>query len=166
MVGPRTQPDDSADELGFDETRGRVSQFFGKFVPRPVACRAVSVSVRTDREVYDRGDPVEVTVDFKNRLPVSVDIPTPKSRLWGWCVDGELEASDQRSYTRSTPSSFQFQAGERKQVSFVWSGRFERTNDDHQWVLPDPGEHELEVFVATYEDGHRPSDSTTITIRP
>ncbi|WP_255169323.1 hypothetical protein [Natrononativus amylolyticus] len=164
MVGPQSRPG-TTDELGFDETRGPVSKFLGKFVPRPIARRAVSVSVRTDREVYDRGEPVDVTVDFKNRLPVGVEIPTPKHRLWGWTVDGELEASDQRRYTRPVPSSFVFQGGERKQVSFVWNGRFERTGRDHRWVLPDPGDHEISVFIATHDDRYRPTDSTTITIR-
>lgn len=165
MVGPRPRPDERTDELGFDETRGRVSKFLAKFVPHTIARRAVSVSVRTDRDIYDRGDPVTVTVDFKNRLPIGVEIPTPKHRLWGWTVDGELEASDQRIYTRSIPSSFPFYGGERKQVSFVWNGRFERTGNDHQWVLPDAGEHEISVFIATHEGQHRPADSTTITIR-
>ena len=153
------------DDLGFDESHSRTVEILGSLVPYWIARRAVTVSVRTDRDRYDRGEPVEITVDFENRLPVPLEIPTPKRRRWGWRVDGELEASDQRRYTRPNPSVFRFAGGERKRIEFTWNGRLERTGEVHEWVLPDPGDHEIEVFVATHEDCYRPSDATTITIR-
>ncbi|WIV65663.1 hypothetical protein [Natrialbaceae archaeon AArc-T1-2] len=150
--------------VGNASATGTLTRGLARFVPSSLARRAVSVDVTTDRAVYDRGDPVAVTVTFENRLPVPVDVPTPAARRWGWTVNGNLEASDERRYTRSQPSTFAFRAGERKQVSFVWHGRLERT-DDHESVLPDPGEYEIRAFVATHEGTHRPSDAATIQIR-
>lgn len=163
MVGPR-RPDSTSRHAG-DEPPPSVASALSRFVPAAVARRAIVVSVGTDREVYDRGDPVAVTVEFANRLPVGVEVPTPGHRPWGWSVGGELEATDERRYVPDRPSTFSFRAGERKRISFTWSGRFERTGDPHEFVLPDPGEYELRAFVATHEGTHRPSDATTIEIR-
>lgn len=172
MVGPRSRDDarpdgspGSGDDL--DDSRYTTATFFAALVPMAVARRLLRVSVETDRNVYDRDDPVEITVDFKNPLPVPVEIPTPERRRWGWTVDGELEGSDERRYTRERPSSFDFAGGERKRTSFTWNGRFERTRDGEfrESVVPEPGEYEIRVFVATEERAARPSDSTTITIR-
>ena len=172
MVGPEPPHEtgtDGSDEFGIetDDSRYSVANFLAALVPTALARRAVTVSLETDRDVYDRDDPVEITVDFKNRLPLPVSIPTPRQRRWGWTFDGELEASDERRYTRSRPSAFRFSGGERKQVQFTWNGRLERTAEGgfDESVVPDPGEYELRAFVATDEDGYRPSDSTTIRIR-
>ena len=155
---------DTGDPYGLDESRGPLSKAMGQLVPATVARRAIRVSVTTDREVYTCGDPVRVRVDFKNRFPTSVEIPTPKQRRWGWRIDGKLEASDDTLYTRNIPSTFVFRGGERKQLSFVWNGRFKRTGNPTEWVLPDPGEYELEVFVATHTHHYQPRDSTTIRL--
>lgn len=171
MVGPRSRNDatsangETGDDL--DDSRYTTATFLAALVPTSVARRLLRVSVETDRNVYDRDDPVEITADFKNPLPVPVKIPTPEQRRWGWTVDGELEASDERRYTRERPSSFDFAGGERKQASFTWNGRFERTREGElrESVVPEPGEYEIRVFVATDERATRPSDSTTITIR-
>lgn len=155
--------DEEPDRFGFDQSRSYITEYLGKFVPAAAARRAVSVSVETDRETYALGDPVEVTVTFTNRLPLPIVVPTPKRRLWGWTVDDELEASDERRYTRETPSAFEFGARETKRTTFVWDGRLERTDDRHEWVLPDRGDHEIAAFLATAD--RRPRDSTTVTIR-
>lgn len=152
-----------ADGVKFDRLT-RVSRSIGGLVPMSLARRAVTVSVSTDRQRYERGDAVELTANFKNWLPVPVEIPTPKQRPWGWDVNGELEASDERVHTRENPSAFRFSGGERKQVEFVWNGRFERTEGVHEWVTPAPGEYEITVFVATHPRTHRLSDSTTVRI--
>ena len=170
MVGPRPRDEmgtDADDEFGFetDDSRYTAASFLASLVPTALARRAIAVAVETDRDRYERGEPVEFTVDFKNRLPLPVEIPTPQQRRWGWTIDGELEATDERRYTRSRPSAFRFRGGERKQITVTWNGRFERTGGArHESVLPSPGEYELEVFVATHEGRYRPSDSTTITI--
>ena len=158
----------SRDEFGVDPdpdgSRYTTARFLAALVPAAVRRRAIAVSVETDRDVYARDDPVEITVEFKNRLPVPVEVPTPRQRRWGWTVDGELEASDERRYVRERPSSFSFRGGERKRATITWNGRFERTEGRHESVVPDPGEHEIRAFVATHEDRYRPSDSTTIRL--
>lgn len=161
----------AADEpTGGDSDRSRytTATFLAALVPAAVRRRAIGVSVETDRTVYERGDPVGITVTFRNRLPVPVEVPTPRQRRWGWTVDGELEATDERRYVRDRPSSFAFRGGERKRVSVTWNGRFERTAgrpaDHHESVVPDPGDHEIRAFVATHADRYRPSDSTTIRL--
>ncbi|EMA29341.1 hypothetical protein [Halobiforma nitratireducens] len=150
-----------------DDSRYTTATFLSALLPTALGRRGIAVSVETDRNVYDRDDPVEITVEFKNRLPIPVEVPTPEQRCWGWTVDGELEASDERRYTRERPSSFSFRGGERKQSSFTWNGRFERVRDRdrHESVVPDPGEYEIRAFVATHEDAYRPSDATTIEIK-
>ncbi len=155
---------ESVDEFGLDD-RGGLSSRLADLVPATLARRGVVVSVDTDRPVYERDDPVEITVEFENRLPVPIAVPTPKRRLWGWTVDGHLEASDERLYTRSDPSTFDFRGGERKRVSVVWNGRLERTDGIHESVVPEPGEYEITAFVATHPETYRPSDSTTVRIR-
>ncbi|ELY65272.1 hypothetical protein, partial [Natrinema versiforme] len=121
---PRRQAESkSSDEFGFDHgtSRPSVVTFLAALVPNALARRAVSVSIATDRGVYERDDPVEITVEFKNRLPVPVELPTAGQRRWGWRVDGDLEASDERRYTRGRPATFDFRGGERKQVSVTWN---------------------------------------------
>ncbi|MXV62957.1 hypothetical protein GS429_12935 [Natronorubrum sp. JWXQ-INN-674] len=172
MVGPQPPHDTETNgyddfETEADDSRYSVATFLAALVPTALARRVVSVSLETDRDVYERDEPVEVTVDFKNRFPLPVSIPTPRQRRWGWTIDGELEASDERRYTRSRPSAFRFSGGERKQVSFTWNGRFERTAERgmDESVVPSPGEYELRVFIATDGDRYQPSDATTIRIR-
>ncbi|WP_293029252.1 hypothetical protein [Natronococcus sp.] len=168
MVGP-TPRSDRSERSGADadDSRYTTANFLAALVPTALARRLLRVSVETDRQVYDRDDPVEITVEFKNPLPVPIDVPTPEQRRWGWMIDGLLEASDEDRYTRSRPSSFSFGGGGRKRTSFTWNGRFERHRENtyRESVVPDPGEYEIRVFVATHEDAFSPSDTTTITLR-
>lgn len=119
------------------------------------------MEVRTDKRRYRPGEQVEIEIRFRNRLPVPVTIATPKRRLWGWTVDGELEASDVTRYERDAPAAFSFRARECKRVSRTWDGRFERDGDSLREAAA-PGEYEIAAFVAT-ADG-RPRDATTVEI--
>ncbi|WP_049899051.1 hypothetical protein [Natrinema sp. J7-1] len=158
-----------SDEYRTDSDGSRLSivTILTVLLPSVIARRAIAVSVTTDRDVYERDESVEITVEFKNRLPIPVELPTPRQRRWGWTVNGYLEASDARLYTRKQPATFDFRGGERKQLSVTWNGRIERVQgtDRHESVVPEPGTHEIRAFAATREDDGRPSDSTTITIR-
>lgn len=153
---------DDPDRFGFDETRSYITEYLGRLVPNSVVRRAVAVRVETNGAVYERGEPVEITVSFRNRLPLPIAVPTPERRLWGWSIDGELEASDERRYTRPAPSTFEFRPRETKRKTVVWNGRLERTGD-REWVLPEPGDHEIVGFLAT--ESRAPRDATTVTIR-
>ncbi|SEQ80502.1 hypothetical protein [Natrinema salaciae] len=161
-----TEPN-SSDELGFDRDSRASARVLARVVPHALARRAIDVSVATDRDVYERDEPVEITATFENRLPIPVELPTPTQRRWGWTVDGELEASDERRYVRARPATVDFRGGEQKRVSVTWNGRLVRTRHGNQResVLPEPGEYEIRAFVATREVDGGPSDSTTIAIR-
>ena len=156
---------DGEDRNGFDDTGSTVADAVGKFVPQAVARWALSVDVETDRERYAPGEPVELTVTVRNRLPVPVAVTTPRRRLWGWSVDGERDASDERVHESDTPGVFAFRATERKVLRHRWNGRFKRTRGERtRWVDPDPGVHEVRAFVAVADP--RPSDAVEVEIRP
>jgi hypothetical protein len=157
------ESDDEGSRFGFEQNRSYLSAALGMLVPQWLAKRAIAVSVETDRSWYDRGDTVEMTIDFKNRLPVPVEIETPRRRLWGWSIDGTLEATDERVYEPGNPGLFSFRPRERKRVHREWSGRCKQTDGETtRWVTPSPNEYEIAAFVAT--EGNRPSDTTTIEI--
>jgi len=150
------------DAHGFDESKNVVTDVLGKFVPQWVARRSIAVSLTTDRERYAVGDPVEMTITMVNRLPLPVTVATPQPRLWGWSVDGDLEASDERVYAGDTPGTMSFRARERKVVTRTWNGRFKRVGEPTRWVEPTRGSHEIRVFLAV--EGDRPSDTVTVHI--
>lgn len=156
-----------ADRFGFDDNRNVLIEALGKLVPQSVARRALAVDVDTDRSTYAVGEEVAFRVVVHNRLPLPVVIETPDRRLWGWTVDGELEASDEPRFDdpeRDTPGTFVFRGRERKVVSRTWHGRFRRVDDDAtRWVDAAPGRHELGVFLA-YEGGGRAT--TTFEVSP
>lgn len=157
----RRQTQLEQDRLGFDQTRNYTTEILGKFLPQRVARRAVCLSIGTDADRYRQGEPVTITVEFKNRLPVPLTLETPTRRLWGWTVDGYLEGSDESRYVDETPGTFGFRGGERKTVEVVWNGRIKRDGDPATWELPEPGPVELGAFIAT-ENGQR--DSVVVDI--
>ncbi|MFD1514578.1 hypothetical protein [Halomarina rubra] len=150
------------DPHGFDESRNVLADVLGKFVPQWLARRSTAVTVTTDRETYRVGEPVEFTVTIENGLPLPVTIATPRPRLWGWSVDGDLEASDERVYVGDSPGTMSFRARERKVVTQTWDGRFKRVGERARWVEATPGPHEIRAFLAL--DGRRPTDAVTVYI--
>lgn len=149
---PRRRPE-RPDRYGFDENRNYLTELLGKVVPSWVARRAVAVSVEVPRREYERGEAVEFEVRIRNRLPVPISVPTPQLRLWGWEIDGELEASDEVTYSSGERSQLALGGGETKRILQTWNGRLKRTgsaaNGQAEWILPERGVHTLSVFVAT-----------------
>lgn len=149
---PRRRPD-RPDRYGFDENRNHLTELLGKLVPSWVARRAVDVTVEVPRREYERGEAVEFEVRIRNRLPAPISVPTPQLRLWGWEIDGELEGSDEVTYSSGEPGLLTLGGGETKRIPQTWNGRLKRTgsaaNGQAEWVLPDRGVHELAAFVAT-----------------
>lgn len=156
-------PGAEPDRTGVDESRNYLGALLGRFVPQWLARRAIRVRVSTDRDRYAYGEPVRITVELHNRLPVPVEVETPGLRLWGWTVDGELEASDEPRFASDRASSLSFRPRERKRIHRRWDGRFKRAGEPTRWVAADPGEHEIAAFLAV-ESGERPSDRTTVRI--
>ncbi|MCU4972261.1 hypothetical protein OB955_05870 [Halobacteria archaeon AArc-m2/3/4] len=163
-----TGPDDDSDPLELDDARrGYTTRVLRTLVPQWLARRGLSVSVSTERSAYEihTGDDLEIefTIEVTNRLPLPVTIVTSGRRTWGWTVDGELEASDERLYTADRPNSLEFRALETKRFERTWDGRFKRTGSPTRWVEADPGEYEIGAFVATPDEPRR--DSTTVVLR-
>ena len=154
------------DRTGFDETRNYLTEAVARVVPDRLARRAVTVSVSTDKRAYEQGEPVEITVEFDNRLPVPVEVPTPSQRRWGWAVDGVLEATDEKRYVRGEPLTFAFRGGETKTLTATWNGRFRRTDGDglDRSEPAGRGEHTITAFLAIDRGGERPEDSTEVRI--
>lgn len=166
MLRPHHRPD--RDRLGFDETTNYVTRALSRLVPDWIARRAVTVSVDTSKTLYRPGEPVDIVVEFQNRLPVPVSVPTVERRLWEWRVDGVLEATDEPRYVDRSPGSFEFRGGERKRIVHRWNGRFRRREGVDGLPTSEPaapGEHTIGVSLATSEPDERSTDSTTITVR-
>lgn len=166
MPQPRHRSDD--DRFGFDETTNYFTRALSNLVPNSVARRAVTVSVATPKDSYQRGESVDIVVEFTNRLPIPISVPTVERRLWEWRVDGVLEATDEPRYVDRSPGSFAFRGGERKRVVHRWNGRFRRTEGVDGLPTSEPvapGEHTISVSLTTADRGERPGDATTITVR-
>lgn len=155
--------DSDVDRTGFDDTKNHLADALGRFVPQSIARRAISVTVSTDRQEYAPGEPVKIDIEFRNQLPVPVTITTPKARLWGWAVDGTLEASEERRYLRSEEARLNFRGGERKHHTREWGGTIRRLGSPDTWEALTPGTHEISAFIAV-EGSPRPEDSTFIEI--
>lgn len=135
------------DQFGFDQNRNVLAESIGKFVPQWLARRALSLQLETDRTRYRQGDPVTFRVTIHNRLPLPVTVATETRRLWGWAIDGQLEASDETRYQSDTPGTFTFRANERKVVERTWNGRVKHVGERTTWEVPSRGTHELTAFV-------------------
>lgn len=151
------------DRFGFDEHSEPVSAALGKLVPQPVAARALTVAIETEREVFAVGEPVSFTVTIRNRLPVPVTATTTERRLWAWTVDGLVEADEAPRQRTAGSNSFSLRSRGEIRVHREWVGRIRRTTDSGaRWEHAEPGEHELGVFLTT---PNRPSATTTVEIR-
>lgn len=155
-------PGESDDRLGFDEVSSPVDVVLGRLVPQALARRAVTASIETDRDTYRAGEPVDLTIEFVNRLPVPVSLRTPGRQLWTWTFDGLHEASEEKRYLGEATGQLDFDSRERKRITRRWNGLV-KSADKREWVEPSRGEHELAAYVAL--DGQpRPEAATTIRI--
>lgn len=162
-MSSRRRTGDAEDVFGFDDPAfGFVSRLVGPLVPQWLGRRGLSVSVETDREEYSIGEPIEITIRIRNRLPVPIALVTDSRRIWGWTVDGLLEASDERCYRSNRQNSISLRAGETMTIERTWNGRFKRTGSPTRWIAAEPGDHKIGAFVAT---ANKPtSDATTIRV--
>ncbi|MEF8779788.1 MAG: hypothetical protein V5A46_03820 [Haloferacaceae archaeon] len=158
----RNRPDDSGsgDDDGIEDYFGETMR---KVIPQPVVRRTIEVSIGTDRETYSVGEPVGITLSFFNRLPFPVRLETPTPRLWGWAVDGMVDASEERPYLEERLGILQFRPRERKERRLTWSGQFKRVDERTHWESAEPGTHEISGFLGNGEG--LPRDSTTVEIR-
>jgi hypothetical protein len=147
--GSDSGSDDGTDEFGFDRDPSVFTRGFEKLVPSRLARWALDVSVETDDETYHVGETVEITVSISNRLPVPVEVPIYGRRVWGWSVDGFVDASDEPLYTPDRPRSLSFRAGETRTFTRDWHGRIKRNGTPTRWEEVPKGEYEIVAFVST-----------------
>ncbi len=114
--------------------------------PTALRHRAIDVSVSTDKRRYGRGDPVTITVEFHNRLPVPIRLRTDSPTRWTWAVDGYREASQVPPATPDRPTAFSFSRRERKRFRRQWPQRI-RVADD-EWEPVDAGTYAITVRLA------------------
>lgn len=158
----RRRTEDVEDELGFDYDPSVFTRGLDVLVPATVARWALEVTVRTDRSEYDRDEPVPFEVEIHNRLPLPVTLTIHGQRIWGWCVDGHLEGSDEPIYRPEGKRPLELRAGEQRTFRPTWDGRIQEHGERRRWRAVSPGDHELSAFVATDPPV---TDSTTISIR-
>ena len=120
--------------------------FSHAFMPVALRNRAIAVSIATDRDVYDRGEPVTVEIEFRNRLPVPVRLRTESPELWTWSVDGATAASRLEREIPDRPGAFSFARSERKRFSREWPQRIRVTEDE--WEPVEPGRYVLEARIS------------------
>lgn len=161
-----SQRDRESDRVGFESTTNYLTTALARIVPDWVAERAVTVRISTEDTRYNVGEPIDINVEFDNRLPVPVQVPTPGKRRWGWSVDGVIEADEAPRYHSGDSLTFQFRAGETKRITTTWDGRFRReTNHGLDRSVPaDPGFHTIEAFLATAAPDVRAAATTEIRI--
>lgn len=151
------------DAIGFDDpVFGFVSRLVGPLVPQWLGRAGLAITIETDGTEYALGEPVGILIEIRNRLPLPVELVTESQRIWGWTVDGELEASDERLYSSDRRNSIALRAGETMRFERTWNGRFKRTGSPTRWVGATPGEYEIGAFVATAKN--RTSDTTTVSL--
>lgn len=164
MVGPGDPTREVEDRYGLDESSNpnHLGRLLGWVVPQRLARRAVAIEVTTDRDRYAAGQNVTVTIEFRNRLPLPITVETPTKRLWGWSVDGHLEASDEgRRPVPEASGALSFRSRERKRVVRRWDGNIKRVGDPTRWEQV-TGTVEIRAFLAL--GGDRPDDRTTVHI--
>lgn len=123
---------------------------------------AVTVSVETDREVYELDEPVRFRVTFQNRLPVPVTLVTDSPRRWEWSLDGRPEASNVTSDPPTEPTRFEFARGERKRFHRRWDQRVRES--EREWRAAERGEHTLSAGIDAVRGSDRLRAETTFRI--
>jgi len=132
----------------------------------PVRLRhlAVDVSVTTDRASIAPGDPVDVEVRLRNRLPFPVRLRTASPVLWKWAVDGVVEASeyDEGPAPEGT-GVLSFGRSETKTFHRRWTGHVRRS--ERTWEPVEAGEHTVAAWVNVDDPAARGLRAdTTVTV--
>ncbi|XVH32418.1 hypothetical protein ACNS7O_04325 [Haloferacaceae archaeon DSL9] len=164
MPPRRSESDASVDPFGFDDSGSTLlTRGLRALVPQWLGRRALAVGIETDRDVYEREDPIEITIRIRNRLPLPIVVETTTQQTWLWAVDGLPAASDEVVYRSETPGGLELRGGETKAISRTWDGRFKRVGDRTRWEAAEPGDHSISARVAVAPTPK--TATTTVTIR-
>ncbi|ELY71024.1 hypothetical protein [Natrinema versiforme] len=120
--------------------------FSHAFTPLAIRHRGISVDVSTDKRRYERGESVEITVEFRNRFPFPIRIRTESPNRWYWTVDGLRNASRVPQAVPDRPAAFSFARGERKRFRREWPQRIQVT--DEEWESVDPGTYTIGAGIS------------------
>lgn len=163
----RTDDDPFAPEESPDEPGPRTIDWAAlshAVAPTALRDRAIDVGVATEKRRYDPGEPVEIVVEFRNRLPFPIRLRTESPNRWTWAVDGLREASRVPRTVPDRPAAFSFARRERKRFRRRWPQRI-RVADD-EWEPVDPGTYTIGVRIACDDAADRGLvDTTEIEIR-
>ncbi|RZV08543.1 hypothetical protein BDK88_2615 [Natrinema hispanicum] len=131
--------------------------------PQALRYPAIDVGVSTDKRRYEPGDPVDITITFRNRLPIPIRIRTDSPNYWYWTVDGLRSASQVPRAVPDRPAAFSFTRRERKRFQRQWHQRMQVSEDE--WQPVDPGTYTLAVSLTRSDAAARGLiDHTTIEI--
>ncbi|MCL9818193.1 hypothetical protein [Natronocalculus amylovorans] len=145
--GPRS--DREADPFGFDEPTNVFTRGVSQIIPQWLARKSVTVSIQTDKNHYAVDEPIKITILIRNRLPVPIRILTTQTRVWGWKVDGLVDASEEIYYQPKSQNVIELRAGETKKHAISWDGRIKRVDDRTHWEPLSRGIHTVTAFVTT-----------------
>ncbi|WP_222919815.1 hypothetical protein [Natrinema sp. SYSU A 869] len=138
--------------------------FSHAFTPIAVRHWAIDVTVSTDERRYEPDEPVEIVVEFRNRLPFPVRIRTDSPNRWRWTVNGLRDASRVAQTVPDRPVAFSFARRERKRFRRQWHQRIQISDD--KWDPIEPGVHTIGVGINRADAAARGLvDSTEIEIR-
>ncbi len=145
----RRDDDDPFSPVEDDEGAGRNhvnwTNVSHALVPQFLRPRAIAVDVETDKDSYERGEPIHFGVTFVNRFPVPITLVTNTPKRWEWSIDGNPEGSELPSEHPEDRSPFRFRRSERKRFRREWSGRVRV--GEREWREAERGEHTLSVEI-------------------
>ncbi|MFP8954455.1 hypothetical protein ACLI4Z_16025 [Natrialbaceae archaeon A-arb3/5] len=137
--------------------------FSHAFVPTALRARAIAVDVSTDRKRYDIGEPVQIRIEFRNRLPFPIRLRTDSPNVWTWAVDDVPAASTLSRDVPDRPSTFSFARRERKRFTRQWPQRIRVSEDE--WEAVGSGTYTISARIArTDADDRALRDRATIEI--
>ena len=145
--GPRS--DRKPDPFGFDEPTNVFTRGISQIIPQWLARKSVTVSIQTDKQQYVVDESIEITIQIRNRLPVPIRVLTTQKRVWGWEVDGLVDASEEVYYQPESQNVIELRAGETKTHTVSWNGRIKRTDDRTHWEPLSRGTHTVSAFIST-----------------
>lgn len=128
--------------------------------PQAVRHRAIDVTVATDKRRYDPGEPVVVTVTFRNRLPIPIRVRTDSPNYWYWTVDGFREASQVPRPVPDRPAAFSFARREVKRFTRQWHQRLQLS--ENEWQPVGPGTYTLAAGITRSDAAARGLVDTTV----
>ncbi|MFB6187185.1 MAG: hypothetical protein ABEI86_10010 [Halobacteriaceae archaeon] len=116
-------------------------------VPTPLVLLGLTVWIDAPTLTIEAGEPLEFTINIRNRLPLPVALTTAEPQLWGWEIGGQYKGKKEPTFPDRT-ETYAFEALETKRFHQEWAGRFQTTNDGHKtWPQAAPGEYELRAFI-------------------